>query len=67
MLGRDVSICTECSMTVHISCAELVKSTCGLPQAYAKHFKDSLTRLNSSENGDLDESVCVEGWIKVLR
>ncbi|XP_044261577.1 citron Rho-interacting kinase [Tribolium madens] len=54
MVGRDVSICTECHVTVHHNCVNSVKSTCGMPHTSVKSPKS-------------DSNVVIfEGWIKLL-
>ncbi|CAH0549549.1 unnamed protein product [Brassicogethes aeneus] len=74
MLGRHVSTCTECHVHVHAGCAQALPRTCGLPHAFAEHFRESLTKLSvekESANGRNEESragcgpVQHEGWIKI--
>jgi citron Rho-interacting kinase len=66
-LGRDVNVCTECKICVHTGCVDSVRTTCGLPQAYAQHFKNSLSGLNAGGANASEGCVNQEGWVKVLR
>lgn len=68
-LGRDMSVCNECGACVHVSCADSLKGTCSLPKAFARHFKDSLSKLQTPSESDEKNGLAktVEGWIKVLR
>ncbi|KAJ8916601.1 hypothetical protein NQ315_000246 [Exocentrus adspersus] len=66
-LGKSMHACKECGVTTHLQCASSVPNTCGLPRAFAKHYKDSLeqkTDQTSTPNPGEDE-INVEGWIKV--
>ncbi|KRT80293.1 C1 domain containing protein [Oryctes borbonicus] len=70
-LGRSSSVCSECLIAVHPQCVSTLPRTCGLPQAFAKHYSDSLTKLedakNQHTNEDLNKSAAidVEGWVKI--
>lgn len=70
LLGRHMSVCRECNVSVHTTCVGSVPRTCGLPSAFVKHYKDSLTKLNKEncEGQDKNEEknvVNVEGWVKI--
>lgn len=64
-----MSVCNECSACVHVSCADSLKGTCSLPKAFAKHFRDSLSKLQTPNENDGKNKLpdTIEGWIKVLR
>lgn len=67
-LGRSMSVCKECNVTTHPHCATSIPNTCGLPQGFAKHYKDSLEPKSgeiSKEKLPGDETINIEGWIKV--
>lgn len=72
LIGRNINVCKECNVAVHTNCTNSMPHTCGLPKALAKHFKDSLTKLdqNEKEKGkkeNVDQVVNVESWIKLPR
>ncbi|XP_022914503.2 citron Rho-interacting kinase [Onthophagus taurus] len=75
-IGRGSSVCRECLIQVHSGCAKNVPRTCGLPQGFAKHYSDSLSRLktkkefdgNNEQIEDEDDGNVVfdvEGYVKV--
>lgn len=68
-LGKTISVCSECSINVHVSCTKHMPNTCGLPQVLAKHYTDSLKRNKEEDSPkiplNLDDIINVEGWIKV--
>lgn len=68
-LGKTVNVCQECHITVHGSCASLVPKTCGLPNAFAQHFSNSIRKTNASSTEAVsteNDTVNVEGWLKIL-
>ncbi|KAG5866592.1 hypothetical protein JTB14_013111 [Gonioctena quinquepunctata] len=67
-LGRAFLFCSECDIHVHANCKNSLPNTCGLPQVFAKHYKDSLrpkTDESPSQPQDKEEVINVEGWVKV--
>lgn len=67
-LGKTASVCQECNIVAHVTCASLVPKTCGLPNGFVQHFTNSVTRTNSIKNCEHSkELVNVEGWVKIPR
>ncbi|CAH1979493.1 unnamed protein product [Acanthoscelides obtectus] len=67
-LGRSVMICSECQVQCHSYCSKKVPNTCGLPQMFAKHYRDSLEKKkkeNVIATSVGDDKIHVKGWIKV--
>ncbi|GJQ75197.1 hypothetical protein Trydic_g9799 [Trypoxylus dichotomus] len=71
-LGRSSSVCSECLITVHPQCVSTLPRTCGLPNAFAKHYSDSLTKLQDAKNEDADKNpdendatIDIESWVKI--
>lgn len=70
LLGRCISTCKECLISVHPACISEVPRTCGLPQAFVKHYKESLSKLEKANEEEQkvsseDKVVNVEGWVKI--
>ncbi|KAJ8966919.1 hypothetical protein NQ314_003226 [Rhamnusium bicolor] len=63
-LGRSMNVCKECSLVTHPHCS--VPNTCGLPQIFAKHYKDSLEPKGEEAliANTKDDTINIEGWIK---
>lgn len=64
-----MSVCNECNVCVHVSCADSLKGTCSLPTGFVRHFRDSLSKLQAPVNSEdqSSSSTFLEGWIKLLR
>ncbi|XP_017783793.1 PREDICTED: citron Rho-interacting kinase [Nicrophorus vespilloides] len=72
MLGRHASICRECHLATHTNCSSSLPSTCGLPSAYARHYTESLSKINveiqnrvNDDEKRITEEINVEGWVKI--
>lgn len=57
---------------VHPNCAKYLPKTCGVPQAYVKHYSESLSKLKDSESiknedkeQEKNEDINIEGWVKI--
>ncbi|XP_060533319.1 citron Rho-interacting kinase [Cylas formicarius] len=69
-IGRTMNACKECNLIVHVTCGTAVPSTCGLPRAFADHYRESLQKLTEEEKINMEEKNLVEesdveGWVKV--
>ncbi|KAJ8956368.1 hypothetical protein NQ318_015106 [Aromia moschata] len=67
-LGRSMNVCRECGAATHPHCSSKLPNTCGLPQVYVNHYKDSLKPKNDEDvqpEPSKSEAVNVEGWIKI--
>lgn len=70
-LGRSSSVCNECQITVHPQCISNLPRTCGLPHAFAKHYSESLSKLEDIKNksaGEISNEVAdieIESWVKI--